>query len=91
MKGDGALKQVLSSEYFSSSFTSASLRYIMYRETNGEVWRVSVPEGKRERLPSILNGINPQGRIEMSLDDKRLVFLKERLDSRLVLIENLFE
>lgn len=84
-------KQILSSEYMSSSFTSVSLRYIMYRQANGEVWRISLPDGKRERLPDILNGINPQGNIQMSFDDKQLVFLKERLDSRLVLIENVFE
>jgi TolB protein len=86
-----APKQILSSEYMSSSFVSVSLRYIMYREANGEMWRVSIPEGKRERLPEILNGINPQGHIQMSFDDKQLVYLKSRVDARLVLIENVFE
>ena len=90
--GQGAPpKQILSSEYMSASFPSVSLRYIMYRQANGEVWRISLPDAKRERLPDILNGINPQGNIQMSFDDKQLVFLKERIDARLVLIENLFE
>ena len=84
-------KQILSSEHSSSSFPSVSLRYIMYRQPNGEVWRISIPEGKRERLPEILNGISPQSNIQMSFDDKQVIFLKERLDSRLVLIENVFE
>jgi len=86
-----APKQILSSEYLLSSMITASLRYIIYRETNGEVWRISLPGGKRERLPAILNGINPRGNIALSFDDKKLVFLKERLDTRLVLIENVFE
>lgn len=91
--GEGAPpKQILSAEYMTSSFPSVSLRYIMYRQANGEVWRVSLPQGKRERLPDIMNGINPYGgNIQMSLDDKQLVFLKERIEARLVLIENVFE
>ena len=91
-QGQGkARKQLLSSECLFSSIITVSLRFIMYRQTNGEVWRISLPDGKRQQLPSILNGINPRGNIAMSFDDKRLVFLKERLDSRLVLIENVFE
>jgi hypothetical protein len=74
-----------------SSIVSTSLRYIIYREKNGEVWRISLPDGKRQRLPEILNGINPLGNIKLSFDDKKIVFLKERLDTRLVLIENVFE
>ncbi len=91
--GEGAPpKQILSAEYMTSSFPSVSLRYIMYRQPNGEVWRVSLPEGKRERLPDILNGINPYGgNIQMSFDHEQLVFLKERLEARLVLVENVFE
>jgi hypothetical protein len=87
-----APRQILSSEYLSPSFVSVSLRYIIYREANEEVWRVSLPDGKRERLPEILKGLDPTwGDIQMSFDDKQLVFLKQRLDSRLVLIENVFE
>ncbi|MDZ7312658.1 MAG: hypothetical protein ONB45_15450, partial [candidate division KSB1 bacterium] len=83
-----ALKQILSSDYVFSSWPSVSLRYLLYQEANGEVWRISLPEGKRERLPDILNGINT---IQTSFDDKQLVFLKQRLDARLVLIENVFK
>jgi len=86
-----AMKQILSPEYSSSFWPSVSLHYVIYRQPNGEVWRISIPEGKRERLPAILNGISPLATIQMSFDDKQLVFLKERLDTRLVLIENVFE
>jgi dipeptidyl aminopeptidase/acylaminoacyl peptidase len=86
-----APKQILSSACLLTSFLSANLRYIIYAEASGEVWRISIPEGKRERLPDILNGINPgSGDIQMSHDDKQLVFAREQLDSRLVLIENVF-
>jgi len=50
------------------------------------------PEMKQELLPEILNGINPYfGQIQLSFDDQQILFMKSRLDSKLVLIENLFE
>jgi serine/threonine protein kinase len=92
-KGQGAArKQILSSEYLWSSWPSVSFRYLLYRQANKEVWRVSIPEGKLERLPEILNGINPYfGQIQLSFDDQQLLYLKSRVDARLVLIENVFE
>ena len=92
-KGQGvARKQILSSEYLWSAWLSVSFRYLLYRQANKEVWRVSISEGKRERLPEILNGINPYfGSVQMSFDDQQLLYLKYRADARLVLIENVFE
>jgi Tol biopolymer transport system component len=87
-----ARKQILSSEYLFSAWPSVSFKYLLYRQANKEVWRVSIPEMKRERLPEILNGINPYfGGIQLSFDDQQLLFLKVRLDSKLVLIEDLFK
>jgi len=83
--------KILPLEYLPYSITSASLRYILYLKSDGEVWRVSIPQGKHEKLPDILNGINPQLNIDMSFDDRQLVFTKGRPDVRLVLIENVFK
>jgi serine/threonine protein kinase len=47
---DATRKQILSSEYLWSAWPSVSFRYLLYRQANKEVWRVSIPEGKRERL-----------------------------------------
>ena len=61
-------------------------------QENEEVWRISLPDGKRERLPDILNGVDPaDGEIQMSHDDKQIVFLRGQIDARLVLIDNLFK
>jgi hypothetical protein len=85
-------KQILSSEYLYDAWPSVSFRYLLYREKNGELWRISIPEGKRERLPDIFKGQNPgRANIQMSYDDKQVIFLRGRLDARLVLIENVFE
>jgi Tol biopolymer transport system component/predicted Ser/Thr protein kinase len=85
-------KQILSSEYLYDAWPSVSFRYLLYREKNGELWRIRIPEGKRERLPDIFKGQNPgRANIQMSYDDKQVIFLRGRLDARLVLIENVFE
>jgi hypothetical protein len=87
-----APKQILSSEYTYSAWPSVSLRYLIYLKSNGEVWRIYLPDGKQERLPQIFDGLNPwAGYVQLSFDDKHAVFLKERFDSRLVLIDNLSE
>jgi len=89
---NAAPRQILSSEYLFSSWLSVSLHYILYCEKNGTVWRISIPQEKREQLPEILYGQDPYlGDVQLSFDDKQLVFLKQRSDSRLVLIENLFK
>ena len=85
-------KQLVPPEYYGSSYPSVSVRYLLSRQANGELWRISLPDGKRQRLPEIFNGLNPFGYyIRLSYDDKQAVYLKGQLDSRLVLIENLFK
>jgi Tol biopolymer transport system component len=87
---DGA-KMILSSKTLFSIYPSVSLRYILYQEADGSVWRISVPECRHEKMPEILTGIKPQLNIQTSFDDQKLVFLKPQVDSRLVLIEAVFK
>jgi len=91
-KTEEAPIQIVTSEYFATSYPTVSLRYLLSMQANGELWRIGLPEGKRERLPGISYGINPFSYdIQTSYDDKQVVYLKGKLDSRLVLIENLFK
>jgi Tol biopolymer transport system component/predicted Ser/Thr protein kinase len=79
-------------QYVACSWPSVNLAYLLSRQDNEDVWRISLPEGKRERLPDILNGMDPgDGEIQMSYDNKQIVFLKGQIDARLVLIDNLFK
>jgi Tol biopolymer transport system component len=79
-------------EYYGSSYPSVSLRYLLSRQANGELWRISLPDGKRERLPELFDGINPFNYyIRFSYDDRKVVYLKGQSDSRVILIENLFK
>jgi serine/threonine protein kinase/Tol biopolymer transport system component len=89
---NGPPKEILSSEYCYRANPSASLRYLLYLKPVGELWRVSLPDGKRERLPAIFDNLNPAARvIQLSLDDKSVVYGKIHYDARLVLIENIFK
>jgi Tol biopolymer transport system component/predicted Ser/Thr protein kinase len=84
--------QIVPSEYYGSSYPSVSLRYLLSRQANGELWRISLPDGKRERLPELFDGINPLSYdIRFSYDDRKVVYLKGQSDSRVILIENLFK
>ncbi len=86
-----APKLLVPGEYVTCSWPSVSLRYLLSRQENEEVWRISLPDGNRERLPEVLNGLDPaDGEIQMSYDDTQIVFLKGQIDARLVLIESLF-
>jgi len=88
----GTFKRILSpADAHGSIQLSSSRRYILYQAPDGELWRMSVPEGRREKLPDLFKGLNPLTSIRMSPDDKQVVFLKERWDSRIVLIENVFK
>jgi Tol biopolymer transport system component/predicted Ser/Thr protein kinase len=90
--GSAVRKLLVPEQYFACSWPSASLRYLLSRQENEEEWRISLPDGKRERLPDILNGVDPMdGEMQMSYDDKEIVFLKGQIDARLVLIDNLFK
>ncbi len=75
-----------------SAFPSVSLRYLLAEQANGDMWRISLPDGRRERLPEIFDHMDPGNfEIQLSYDDTEVVYLKGQLDSRLVLIDNLFK
>jgi len=90
--GNESPKEILSSEYWNHAVASASFRYLLYLKPDGTLWRVSLPDGRRERLPAIFDGIDPFAReIQLSFDDKSVVYGKTRYNARLVVIENLFK
>jgi serine/threonine protein kinase len=88
----GDPKILLPAERFAYAYPSVSLRYLLYLNEKNEAWRMALPDGRRERLPKILDGINPYAaEFQTSWDDEQVVFTKRRLDSRVVLVENLFK
>jgi Tol biopolymer transport system component/predicted Ser/Thr protein kinase len=92
MEQSAPTRQIVPLENYTYSFPTASLRYLLSNQANGEMWLISLPDGKRVRLPEIFDHLNPYNLdIRLSYDDKQAVYLKGQLDSRLVLIENLFK
>ena len=83
---------LLGREYFGSAWPTVNLRNLLYIKPNGEVWRLSLPDGHQQRLPAVFNGLNPfRMDLQLSWDDKQVVFKKVRAKSRLILIENPFD
>ncbi len=68
---------------------SPSLRFLLEYHAPGEVWKVSLPDGKRERLGGAFTNPNIEpGSISFSYDDKEAVYATKRISGKLVLIED---
>jgi len=60
---------------------------LVYSNESGEIWKITIPEYQRERVPGILAGKNI--RLNMSEDGKYLISAESHNNSKLVLIEDL--
>ena len=68
---------------------SPSGRFLLEYRAGGEVWKVSLPDGKRERLGGAFTNPNIEPRsISFSYDDKEAVYATKRTSGKLVLIED---
>lgn len=68
---------------------SPTRRFLLEYHAPGEVWKVSLPDGKRERLGGAFTNPNIEpGSINFSFDDKEAVYATKRISSKLVLIED---
>jgi eukaryotic-like serine/threonine-protein kinase len=85
-------KLLVPEQYCDATWPSSSLRYLLSRQEDSELYRISILEGKRERLPEFLSGRNPfDFEVQMSYDDRELVFVRMQENAKLVLIDNLFK
>lgn len=75
-----------------SVFPGIDLKHVLYIRRNWEVWRVSIPAGKHERLdvlPQLFRRDDVQ--FQLSADGVKAVYAKQETKSKLVLMENVFE
>mgnify|MGYP001568945213 CR=1 FL=1 len=63
-------------------------KFLLYVKSPGELWKISLPDGKHERLPRNFPGL---GSFSISQDGKEIVYIEERSAGKLVMIENLFK
>ncbi len=66
-------------------------KYLYQIRGIGEIWRMSLPDGKEERIQADLLGVDPFQGFTTSWDGKEIVVVKARQESRIVMIENLFK
>jgi hypothetical protein len=66
-------------------------RYVFYSKNAGELRRISLPDGNDERMPGSYPGLNQQSQLDVTLGGKEIVYSDNRLNSKLVKIENLFK
>ncbi|MCX6132880.1 MAG: protein kinase [Ignavibacteriales bacterium] len=66
-------------------------RYIYYVKGVGEMRRMSLPDGRDERITGSFQGLTPQSSIDVSRDGKEIIYLDTRINAKLVMIENLFK
>jgi len=91
-RGGRTRKLLLSGADLATSWVSLDLRSLYYVASDGGLWQIAVHNGRRTRLPKLFDGLDySSGQCTPSYDDKEAVFVRSRLDSRLGLLENVFE
>jgi hypothetical protein len=65
--------------------------YVYYSKTVGELRRMSLPEGRDERILGSYPGLTPQSNLDVSRDGKEIIYVDTRINSKFVMIENLFK
>ncbi len=63
-------------------------KFLLYVKSPGELWKISLPDGKQERLPRNFPGLVS---FSISQDCKEIVYIERRFAGKLVMIENLFK
>ncbi len=64
-------------------------KFLLYVKSPGELWKISLPDGKQERLPRNFPGLVRW--FSISQDGKEIVYVEQRQAGKLVMIENLFK
>ncbi len=62
-------------------------KYLLYINSQGELWKVTLPQRQHERLSGSVPGRNSN--LSMTKDGTMLIFVESYINAKLVLIENL--
>ena len=63
-------------------------KFLLYKRTNGELWKISLPDGREVRLPAVIPGA--QASFGMGTGTKEIIYVESGFNSKLVMIDNLF-
>jgi Tol biopolymer transport system component len=64
-------------------------KFLLYLKSPGELWKISMPDGRQERLPRSFPGLVFW--FSIGPDNKEIVFIEQSSASKLVMIDNLFK
>ena len=70
---------------------SPRLDFLVYQKPPGELFRMSLPSGKEERIPGSFPGFSFGGAPSLNANTKEIIYAKVRSQGKLVMIENLFK
>lgn len=70
---------------------SPRLDFLIYQKPSGELWKVSLPGGKQERIVNSFPGFTFGGTPSVNPDTEEIIYAKVRSQGKLVMIENLFK
>jgi Tol biopolymer transport system component len=65
--------------------------WILLWDDSGTAWKLLLPSGKRERVPGTFPGLRRGSAVSISYDGKEILYVQNRLDSKLVVIDNPFK
>jgi Tol biopolymer transport system component len=87
---DGVIAKIMSFQREGARVsTSLDFKHAILCEKPGELWRISLAEGERKRVPFVFPGLSTD--FSVSPDGKQLVYVQQRQQGRLVMIENPFK
>ena len=87
----GNPKKLLSPDEFREIAIDPDGRFIFVMNGAGEAWRISLPDGTRERIPASFPGMDVDSPKRIGHRGKEVVWIESRTRSKLVMIENLHE
>jgi serine/threonine protein kinase len=77
-------------EPYTVAYPDAESMFMLW-DNQGTLWRMLLPSGKRERIPGKFPGLTRASFLNVSYDGKEIVYVQRRLDTKLLMIDNLFE
>jgi serine/threonine protein kinase len=78
------------SEPLRSEITADKSQIILW-DDNGNLWKIFLPSGKRERIPATFPGLTRASVLSASYDGREIVYMQQHVDTKLFMIDNLFQ
>jgi hypothetical protein len=92
--GNRVMKKIFGAEYGSRVSIAPDGRFLLYRTRSGELQKVSLPDGRVQRLPFRIQNIDLRydwhGIGAITRDGKELAYIEYVTTGKLVLVENPF-